>query len=104
MKKILLSAAIVLTVCTVKAQYVNDYLRAADDYFKKADYYSTAQYYEKYLSGGKESANKDVYNPYAVKTANKKTALFTWLPIPISPFFPTLHRSTDLCYLAVEEN
>ena len=34
--------------------------------------------------------------------ANKKIALFTWLPIPISPFFPTLHRSTDLCYLAVE--
>jgi outer membrane protein OmpA-like peptidoglycan-associated protein/tetratricopeptide (TPR) repeat protein len=58
-----------------KAQFTYDYLRAADNYYKKADYSSAAEYYEKYLSTNREAKAKTVaYNPYtAVATgADKK--------------------------------
>jgi outer membrane protein OmpA-like peptidoglycan-associated protein len=56
------------------AQYVTDYLKAADKYYNKSDYYSAAQYYEKYLntlSKGKESG----YDPYAVQALARKAGL-----------------------------
>jgi outer membrane protein OmpA-like peptidoglycan-associated protein/tetratricopeptide (TPR) repeat protein len=72
MKKLLILAAL-FTAVTATAQFTYDYLKAADDYYKKGDYYSAAQYYEKYLAGGKGKGNKDTYNPYVVQTSSKKS-------------------------------
>ena len=49
MKKILLLLVAVSGFCGAYAQFVADYLKAADNYYKKGDYYSAARYYEKYL-------------------------------------------------------
>ncbi len=53
----------------IKAQFVTDYLKAADSYYKKGDYYSAAQYYEKYLESKGTKAKPEDYNPYNVKPA-----------------------------------
>lgn len=58
-----------------KAQVVYDYLKAADNYFKNGDYYSAAEYYEKYLGKGK-ATNSPGFAPYAPQLEkNKKSAL-----------------------------
>lgn len=75
MKKLFLTAAVIASVTCTQAQFAYDYLRAADNYYKKGDYYSAAQYYEKYLDGAKPKANRDAYNPYTVQTSSKKAAL-----------------------------
>ncbi len=64
-----------LIICSVfaNAQAVNEWLAAAEKYFAKGDYYSAAQYYEKYLAGGKSKTIQTAYSPYSVSaTANKK--------------------------------
>lgn len=73
MKKILSTFVLCLGILSLNAQFTTDYLRAADDYFRKADYYSAAQYYEKYLgtSTGKESS--EGFNPYVVQSSSKKS-------------------------------
>lgn len=71
MKKILLAALIVSSV-TSKAQFTLDYLKAGDDYFRKADYISAAQYYEKYLAGNTK-ATTAAYNPYVIQKGSKKS-------------------------------
>lgn len=56
-----------------KAQFVNDYLIAADKYFASGDYYSASQYYEKFLQPGKSKSGTPSFNPYTVSAAaNKK--------------------------------
>lgn len=74
-KKRLITIAIaggcMLLVSSVQAQLSADYLRAADNYFRKADYSSASAYYEKYLQGGgKAQTGQD---PYVIQAA-KKTA------------------------------
>lgn len=72
MKKIFLTATILSMFTSLNAQFTMDYLRAADEYFHKADYYSAAQYYEKYL-GLAQSRNKDAtYNPYTLQKPSSK--------------------------------
>ena len=67
MKKILLILIIVPGFMGARGQFVADYLKAADTYYKKGDYYSAALYYEKYLgTKGSKTARQD-YNPYNVK-------------------------------------
>lgn len=56
----------------VKAQFTYEYLRAADNYYKKADYYSAAQYYEKYLGTAAQKAKKEEYSPYTVPSSAVK--------------------------------
>src|SRR4051812_5829943 len=67
MKKIFLLLVVVPGFLGVRAQFVADYLKAADNYYKKGDYYSAARYYEKYLGTKNYKSNKDDYNPYNVK-------------------------------------
>lgn len=67
MKKIFLTSAVVLSIVTTKAQFTYDYLKAADNYYKKADYNSAAEYYEKYLGSSKPEAKKDGFNPYTAQ-------------------------------------
>src|SRR4051812_34889396 len=70
MKKLLFTAAVTLGMGTLYAQFTYDYLKAADAYFKKGEYYSAAQYYEKYLGVQKERG--ETYNPYVVQASSKK--------------------------------
>ena len=72
MRKIFLPAILLTVVVHAKAQFGDDYLKAADKYYKTADYASAAVYYEKYLQVGVKS-NSNEYEPYEV-TITKKVA------------------------------
>jgi OmpA-OmpF porin, OOP family len=74
MKKVILTAAVIISFVAVQAQFTYDYLRAADNYFKKGDYFSAATYYEKYLGAGKGKGGNG-YNPYVVQTSSKKSVV-----------------------------
>ncbi|OQP58253.1 flagellar motor protein MotB [Niastella vici] len=69
MKKIFLILVVVPGFMGARAQFVADYLKAADTYYKKGDYYSAARYYEKYLDSKGPKTKPDNYNPYNVKPA-----------------------------------
>lgn len=72
MKKFSSSIFAIFCCLLLNAQVANDYLVAADKYFANGDYYSAAQYYEKYLAD-KGKGNKAGFNPYEVSAgANKK--------------------------------
>ncbi|SEM45024.1 Outer membrane protein OmpA [Chitinophaga rupis] len=72
MKRIFLVAAVVLMGMAAQAQFTYDYLKAGDFYYKKADYNSAAQYYEKYLASRKSIIRPASYNPYTTGTLSKK--------------------------------
>src|SRR5688572_24147518 len=72
MKKIFLTSAVILSIVSAEAQFTYDYLKAADNYYKKADYNSAAEYYEKYLGSSKPEAKKDGFNPYTVQAGVTK--------------------------------
>jgi outer membrane protein OmpA-like peptidoglycan-associated protein len=72
MKKIFYTAALMMGLMQVQAQVVYDYLKAADDYYRKGNYYSAAQYYEKYLTQEKKKFKGDgEFNPYVIQAAYK---------------------------------
>jgi OmpA-OmpF porin, OOP family len=75
MKKIFLILAVTPAYMMARAQYVADYLKAADNYYKKGDYYSAAQYYEKWLNANKPKTTQADYSPYAVKSASGASAV-----------------------------
>jgi len=52
------------------SQYVYNYLKAANSYYKKSDYASAAKYYEMYLGVGDKSKTGS-YDPYAGNAQNK---------------------------------
>src|ERR1700709_2553645 len=70
--KLLITGSLLLTMTSVKAQFVYDYLKAAANYYKQADYYSATQYYTKYLASASGKSRGD-YNPYAVEVKESKT-------------------------------
>jgi len=70
MKKIIIAASIVFCFFSAPAQFTYDYLKAADGYYKKGDWFSAAQYYEKYLES--KDGKKEAYNPYVVQTSSSK--------------------------------
>src|ERR1044072_3051321 len=69
MKKILVILVSFTGSIWARAQFVTDYLKAADTYYRKGDYYSAAQYYEKYLNSKTSKGKPEDYNPYNVKPA-----------------------------------
>jgi OOP family OmpA-OmpF porin len=69
MKKIILILVVVSGFMVARGQFVADYLKAADNYYKKGDYYSATLYYEKYLTSKGSKAKPEDYNPYNVKPA-----------------------------------
>ena len=73
MKKIFLTIVLFSLVVAGNAQFAYDYLKAADYYYKKADYNSAAQYYEKYLAGNRAIVSNAVYKPYTTQASTKKT-------------------------------
>ncbi|MFM7671828.1 MAG: OmpA family protein [Bacteroidota bacterium] len=73
MKKILLFIGTLGCMLTASAQFVVDYLNGANAYYRKGDYASAAEYYEKYLAGP-GSKKTDAFNPYAPQKQKAKTA------------------------------
>lgn len=74
MKKILLFVFVIVAYTSTDAQFVYDYLKAADNYFVKGDYSSAANYYEKYFEGN-PALTEDEFNPYQPQnSAVKRTA------------------------------
>ena len=71
-KKIPVTLFLVFILGSVYAQFVNEYLTAADRYFSKGDYFSASQYYEKYLGLGKTKSGSLNYSPYAVSATSTK--------------------------------
>jgi outer membrane protein OmpA-like peptidoglycan-associated protein len=65
MKKILFTAVMLVVVQAAWSQHKAGYLKAADRYYKQADYYSATLYYEKYLVTGTKHTDPMTYNPYA---------------------------------------
>lgn len=72
MQKIFLTVVIVFAAMAARAQFTYDYLKAADHYYKKADYNSAAEYYEKYLASRKTIIRPAAYNPYTAQTLTRK--------------------------------
>lgn len=72
MKKIFFVLTALSIGYSIHAQFVYDYLKAADNYYQKGDYFSAAQYYEKYFDKDK-TGNRPEYKPYAPQNASKKT-------------------------------
>ncbi len=72
MRKIL-SALFILSSCCAYSQFTYDYLKAADKYFARGDYYSAAQYYEKYFNmGSRSKSSGPSYNPYTIASKTQK--------------------------------
>src|SRR5947209_6362314 len=71
MKKIFVTASAICFLLSAQGQFTYDYLKAADDYYHKADYYSAAQYYEKYLAAN-GIVNGSEFDPYLVKASTTK--------------------------------
>lgn len=75
MKKALVLAGCMLFIHSVQAQFAYNYLKAADEYFQKGDYYSAAQYYERALT--QRPSKTDKVDPYKIEplTQEKKAAV-----------------------------
>ncbi len=67
--KMALSFCMIMTAIAAHSQTTNDYIRAAEDFFSKGDYYSAARYYERVLSGEADTSGPQ-FNPYVVSRAS----------------------------------
>jgi OOP family OmpA-OmpF porin len=72
MKKILFTAVMLVVFQAAWAQHKTGYLKAADSYYKQADYYSATLYYEKYLLASDKHTDPMTYNPYAAPGPSDK--------------------------------
>lgn len=72
MKRMVLTGAALISMAAAQAQFTYNYLKAADGYYQKGDYYSAAQYYEKYLGVG--AGHEQGYSPYTSERVSKKGA------------------------------
>ena len=73
MKKLLFSSVLLCVAFIAEAQFIFDYLKAANSYYQKGDYASAAEYYEKFLDGDKNPPKKE-FNPYSPQNASSKSA------------------------------
>src|SRR5688572_25104267 len=64
-KHIIIISGLAVSLTAANAQYVKNYKRAADKFYKQGDYYSAAQYYERSLAGNKSVQSG--YEPYQVE-------------------------------------
>jgi outer membrane protein OmpA-like peptidoglycan-associated protein/tetratricopeptide (TPR) repeat protein len=74
MKKLFLTVIGLAAMQLAWAQHKASYLRAADSYYKQADYYSASLYYEKYLAVNGKNTTKGGYSPYAAPGGSVKAA------------------------------
>jgi outer membrane protein OmpA-like peptidoglycan-associated protein len=61
--KLALTCCMMLAAVCLNAQTTNDYLKAAEDFFAKGDYYSAARYYERVLQGKVDTVGSH-FSPY----------------------------------------
>lgn len=61
--KLALAFCMILATVAAHSQTSNDYLKAAEDFFSKGDYYSAARYYERVLTGKIDTSGAQ-FNPY----------------------------------------
>jgi outer membrane protein OmpA-like peptidoglycan-associated protein/tetratricopeptide (TPR) repeat protein len=73
MKRIFFTAALFSLATIGKAQLAYDYLKAADYYYKNAEFSSAAPYYEKYLAGSRKIVSNAVYKPYTTQQVDTKS-------------------------------
>ena len=71
MKKILFTTVSLFFIAGLNAQFVQDYLKAADQYFAKGDYNSAAEYYDKYMGINKKESSEQ-FNPYTPQNVSGK--------------------------------
>lgn len=71
MKKFFFATVSVIFFSGLQAQFVQDYLKAADQYFAKGDYNSAAEYYDKYMGINKKDEGGQ-FNPYTPQDASRK--------------------------------
>lgn len=76
-KNLALCFCMIIAANAASAQTTGDYLRAAEDFFTKGDYYSAARFYERALSGKIDTSGPQ-YNPYVAQRQNMAK------PTPIS--------------------
>src|ERR1044072_974399 len=94
-KHIIIISGLAVSLTATQAQYVKNYKKAADKFYKQGDYNSAAQYYEKSLAGNKEVQNG--YAPYQVeKIAAGSTAR------AVNPKVELLHNLAD-CYFKLQD-
>ena len=105
MKKLTILFTLFCFTIFAYSQPVYDFLKAADDYYKNGDYFSAAQYYEKYLGIGKNKIKGNDFDPYAAasltkqqKTAvsNKQQAMYN---LAESYRLLNFHTKAEPCYL-----
>jgi OOP family OmpA-OmpF porin len=72
MKRIFLLFGTVGCMISASAQFVVDYLNGANAYYRKGDFSSAVEYYEKYLSGPGAKEMED-FNPYTPQKSKSKT-------------------------------
>lgn len=79
MRTFIIAGIMGCSVMAANAQFTYDYLKAADNYYKNANYSSAAEYYEKYLSLPDVKVRTAAYNPYTVPSAapKKTTAMMS---------------------------
>lgn len=94
-KRIIIIGGLVVIYSTNQAQYVKNYKKAADKFYKQGDYNSAAQYYEKSLAG-----NKDIQNGYEPYQIEKKAAGST--AKAVNPKVELLHNLAD-CYFKLQD-
>jgi len=68
-KKLAVCFCVMIAANAASAQTTGDYLRAAEDFFSKGDYYSAARYYEKALAGKIDTSGPQ-FNPYVAQRQN----------------------------------
>ena len=68
MRKLFVTASTICLILSAQGQFTYDYLKAADEYYRKEDYNSAAQYYEKYLTSNGVIKNGE-FDPYVVKAS-----------------------------------
>src|SRR5687768_6576099 len=66
-----LGLCMIMTAVSGYSQTGNDYLRAAETFYSKGDYYSAARYYERFLSGKADTTGAG-FTPYVATRATSE--------------------------------
>ena len=82
MKRIFLIFGTLGCMLSASAQFVVDYLNGANDYYRKGDYASAVEYYQKYMAGP-GAKQLEEYNPYAPQKGKGKNSKNAFDPLEV---------------------
>ena len=86
MKRIFLIFGTLGCMLSASAQFVVDYLNGANDYYRKGDYASAVEYYQKYMAGP-GAKQLEEYNPYAPQKGKGKNSKNAFDPLEVFGLF-----------------